>query len=49
MPDFNEYEDDKMEVHFSKEDFEKWLNNITANKFNHYLAWFNINIKQCNS
>jgi hypothetical protein len=37
-----------MEIHFSREDFDSWLSNLTAGKFKHYLAWFNINIKQIN-
>ncbi len=50
MPDFDNFQqpDEKMEIHFSREDFDQWLSNMTAGKFKHYLAWFNVNIKQVN-
>lgn len=38
-----------MEIHFTKEDFDNWMTKMTVSKFNHYMAWFNINIKQVNS
>ena len=48
LPQNLQQNDEKMEIHFSREDFEGWLTNLTASKFKHYLAWFNINIKQVN-
>ena len=38
-----------MEIQFSKEDYDRWLARMTERKFNHYIAWFNVNIKQVNS
>jgi hypothetical protein len=52
MPQFEDYPHEKsqdlMEVHFTRSDFDKWISRLTATKFNNYLAWFNINIKQVN-
>ncbi len=34
-----------MEINFTREDFDDWMSKMTVSKYNHYIAWFNINIK----
>ena len=33
----------------SKTDYDTWLKKMNEGKFNHYLAWFNVNIKQASN
>ena len=46
-PPINERQED--EITFSKQDYDDWMNRMNERKFNHYLAWFNVNIKQANT
>ena len=41
--------DELMDITITKEEYEAWVSKMDERKYRHYIAWFNVNIKQLNT